>query len=201
MATETQPLVEQVSTEKWYLLSTEEGRESADAIVEGMAEAEPLRPQPEIPPFEPTNFGADFKTSFSTQQGTEELIAAMSDPEQRQGYVDFFDNSTSEARSALREIISTEEGRERMAAVMTSEGGQVFLEMLGERNLGQEIGGDDLWLSSDGRELISIMMESQEGKQAVLKLVTGLGVMSDAIASAWEGVPDYEDPAPGTLEE
>jgi hypothetical protein len=182
------------------LLSTHEGLVTVDAIIGGMARADPIRTPPELPPFTPTPEGEAFKTKLQTPEGTAQLNAEMATDAGRQRNVDLFDKHEPESRSTLREIIATEDGREAMATIMQTEGGQAFLQELGKKGLGQKIGGDDLWLSPDGRSLVARLLKTEEGKAAIIKLVTGFGVFSEALASLVDGMPKYEGapPAPAT---
>ncbi len=166
------------------LLSTKEGRDTAAEVLDGMTKAQPLNPQPPLPEFQPTNFGAAFAGAFQSDQGAVALAAEMLDETKREGYVTFFKEHTPEARSILRQVISTPEGRGRMAVVMVSPGGQAFVERLGEENLGAQIGGDDLWNSADGRAFVGLMLKTPEGRAALIKMITGFGILADAIAGA-----------------
>ncbi len=169
------------------LLSTKEGRDTAAEVLDGMTKAQPLNPQPPLPDFQPTDFGAAFAGAFQTDQGAVLLAADMLDQTKREGYVTFFKEHTPEARSILRQVISTPEGRQRMAAVMVSPGGQAFLERLGEEKLGAQIGGDDLWNSADGRAFVALLLKTPEGRAALIKMMTGFGILADAIAAASAG--------------
>ncbi len=169
------------------LLSTKEGRETAATVLDGMTKAQPLNPQPPLPEFQPTNFGAAFAGAFQSDQGAVALAVEMLDETKREGYVSFFKDHTPEARSILRQVISTPGGRSRMATVMVSPGGQSFVERLGELNLGAQIGGDDLWNSADGRQFVALLLTTPEGRAALIKMITGFGILADAIAAASAG--------------
>jgi hypothetical protein len=178
------------------LLSNHDGLVTVDAIIEGMTRAAPIRAPPDLPPFTPTPEGQEFKTKLTTPEGVTKLATELGTPQGRQANADLFKTNEPESRSTLRDVMSTESGRSAMATIMQTPGGQAFMQKLGEYGLGQKIGGDDLWLSPDGRALVAELLKTEDGKAAILKLVTGFGAFSEALASVAGSMPKYEGAPP-----
>ncbi len=166
------------------LVSTEEGMETLRSALEGMTYADPIRDPPELNEFEPTDLGYKFRLVFDSEEQTIGFIDAIGNEETREEYVRLFTENTDEARTILREAMSTEEGRTRLIRMIVSENGQKFIERLGEEGVGQPIGGDDLWLSQEGRTVVRELLKTREGTTALLKLVSGFEIVAEALSEA-----------------
>ena len=159
------------------MLPSEQGRMTAATIVASACKTSP-DPffVPQLPPVKKTEFGNGFSKKLSTDKGVTQLIKELETIEGRVAYRSFFLAQETEARSVLRDALSTPEGVERVAQVMVSESGRTFLGMLGANDVGMKIAGDDLWLLPGGRQLVAKLLQSPQGEEAVLGLVTGFSV-------------------------
>jgi len=157
------------------LLTSQAGIQAAITIIDAATYSTP-DPYflPKLPPFRPTADGRRFRESFASDGGANLFRANLISHAGRQTMLDFFTNKETEARSCLRDVLSTPEGVRRLHAVLVSEQGREFLELLGESGLGRRIGGDDLWLTGGGRVLVRQLLRSPEGREAIFALVTGL---------------------------
>jgi len=164
------------------LLLSEEGRKTAAAILGAacLTSPDPLVVK-KLPPYKPTEFGRNLSGMLSSDGGVAQLRAMLKDKKQREALVMQFKANEAEARGVLRDAVSTEGGRARMVALMTSEEGRAFLKGLGEKGLGKTIGGDDLWLLEGGRRLVRELLGSKEGREAVWGLVSGFSIGSSLL--------------------
>jgi len=165
------------------MLLSSEGRETAAAI---LSSACLITPDPyflkKLPPYKKTAYGNEFEYLLSSEKGVNKLIDYLKESSSnRYALLGFFEFHSAEARGILRDLLSTEAGVKRMYHLMISEPGRDFLELLGEKNLGLKIGGDDLWLLGGGRSLVRKLLETEDGQEAVFRLVTGFSFGSSII--------------------
>ncbi len=156
------------------MLISSEGRKTSLTILYAACSAAP-DPYflPKLPLFKVTADGQKFKQQLSSLPGTNELRASLITYGGKKRLLDFFTNKETEARSVLREILSTDAGIARVHHILISEQGGDFLEMLGMSGLGRRIAGDDLWLTPGGRKLLKKLLATSAGREAVFALITG----------------------------
>ncbi len=128
--------------------------------------------RPALPPYRPSEEGRQFRENLASDDGLRNRLRTR---DGRTTLRDFFRQHEAEARTILRETLSSPEGVRRIAGVLTSDDGRNFLGMIGG-SLGTRIAGDDLWNTGGGRVLVRQMLVSAEGARAIFGLITGFSI-------------------------
>ncbi len=179
------------------MLLSEGGRKTAAAIVVSSCEVE-LDPyfqdifrKTKFPPFKVTDYteaGREFEAQLKDFKSAGKLVKKLETGEGREELLGFFKDHEAEARHILRAAAQRPKGREALQRVMVSEGGQEFLEMLQNEDLGLKIGAEDLWLTKGGRLLVKNLLKDSTmtadpdaGRKAIFSLAVGLPSISGAI--------------------
>ncbi|MFH1222675.1 MAG: hypothetical protein V1492_06360 [Candidatus Micrarchaeota archaeon] len=160
---------------------SKEGRESMATIIASACLATPdsfFIPVPE--PYEKTERGDEFAEQMASDEGVEKLKKQLRTKTSRENLAELFKNNKKEVIGIIKQVLTSDEGVERMRAVMSSDGGQKFLQKIGKTDFGKEL-IVVFWLTEGGRMLTRRMLGTEEGTAAIFAMVTGLATGSSVI--------------------